>query len=337
MRLRVNSAYVSLMLLFSLAIVLIAIGFRPDTIGSDTLVYVDYYEQLTQHTWHGYVYEYLFELSGRLAVFLHFSVALFFISLASINAINFILISKSISRCLEYEINFYRVAFLVASFLFISPFFFSAQANVLRHGVAIFFLFVYYLSLLERWSLFYLLALIFLAQGFHYTAVLYVIFSPLIYFKYSTVIRVTLFAFICYFSGLSSNLIHSFSESIYEKIVSYGEFSGYKAGVRYEFAVFTIGAGLLFHLLGKYFLTGRAQQQFMQFLKIYWILSLPFFLMGFGAYSDRYLLPAWVYLSVLGAVFLGLGIRKHMLSIYWYYGMFFCSSCYFILKVQGII
>lgn len=337
MRLRLSSVSVSLLLLLSLVTVLFSIGFRPDTIGNDTLGYINYYDQVTQHLLHGYIYEYLFEICIRIFAFLNCSYAYFFIGLALVNAINVILIAQNLSKYLEYQINFYRILFLLASFLFISPFFFSSQVNVLRHGISIFFLVLSFLFLLERVSLFYALIALVLAQGFHSTAIFFIFFSPLIYFKYSSVIRTTIFFFVIYISGLCRYLIYFFSESIYNKIVNYGVFSGYSSGIRYEFAAFTIGAGFIFHMLGKYFLAEKAQCQFMQLLKIYWIFTLPFFIMGFGAYSDRYLLPAWVYLSVLSAVFLGLSVRKHMLSIYWYYGMFFCSSCYFILKVQGLI
>lgn len=337
MRLRVTSLNVIFLFSLSLMAVLLATGLRPNEVGSDTLGYLRYYERLVQQVLDTYIYDYFFEVCSRILAFFSLPPSCFLIGLAFINIINIGLIARVLSRYLENKVNFYRIASLSFAFLFISPFFFSAQTNVLRQGISTFFLFLYFLFLLDRASFFSLVVTALLAQGFHHSFIFYFLFSPLVYLSYSTVTRFVLFLFVFYGSGLSQYCIHTFASEIYNKLVNYGVLSGYTTGIRYDFALFTLGSGFAFHLLSRYFLSGIALQKFRQILKIYWILTLPFFLVGFGAYSDRYLLPAWLYFSVLCAVFFGLCLRKYVISIHYYYGFFLLSSCYFIFRVQGVI
>ncbi len=144
-----------------------------------------------------------------------------------------------------------------------------------------------------------------------------------------------------YMTGLSMKCIKFISSvssvNLYEQIINYGVKSGYKTGVRLDFAIFTLVVGLLFYGLAKLTLQGTLQKRFFNLLKIYWILSLPFFIFGFGAYSDRYLLPAWVYIPALSATLIGLILSKLEVSIGWYYLVFLISVFYFINRAQGYI
>ncbi len=363
MQLRVNSVHAFFLISLCLLATVIAAGFRPNYVGSDTPIYLIYYNGILRNASNSFLYEYLFEFYNRVCAFFYVPDVLFLTGLACINTVNCIFIAQVICRYLAEYINFYRIFFLVISCLFISPFFFSMQLNVLRQGVASFLIFIYFLLLLRTvnvsnpiptaqaaarqhfrmkckplngFSFFYLVLVAFLALSFHQTTIFYILFSPLVYFKYSSVVRIALVLSGTYTLGLSSSLMRIFAEPLYNKIINYGISAGYKTGIRYDFVIFSLLCGGLFHQLSKYFVPREMKFQFMQFLKIYWILLLPFFLLGFGAFSDRYLLPAWGYLSILIAVFLALCLRKHRLSIYWYYVTFLLSSCYFILKAQGV-
>jgi hypothetical protein len=123
---------------------------------------------------------------------------------------------------------------------------------------------------------------------------------------------------------------------IYSKIMNYG-LSGYKQGTRYDFALFTVGIGIIMHFLSKLLLSSEEQNKFSPLLSIYWLLAFPFFIMGFGAYSDRYLLPSWLWMSILTTVFALLYFKRYNVSILYYFVLFILSFFYFFLKVQGII
>lgn len=336
MQLRVNSLYICSGIALSILMMVFAIGMRPHHVGSDTIGYIEYYNHFVAQDLGALKYDYLFLNIRSPLSFLGFSSSGFLTFFALINFLNISLLSKNLANYLS-TVGSYRLFLILLSSLCISPFFLCAQVNVLRQGVAIFILFIYYLLLLERKSLFLLMLFAVLAQGFHHTSILFILFSFLIYFRYSLVICITWAVACCYVLGITQYLIHLFSPSIYEHIMSYGVDSGYQLGIRYSFVLFTLGAGLSFHLLGKYLLPNIEQGKFFSLLKVYWLLTLPFFFLGFGTYSDRFLLPAWIYLSIICAVFIGLTLKRWGFSIYGYYLVFFLTSNYFILRAQGII
>ena len=154
-----------------------------------------------------------------------------------------------------------------------------------------------------------------------------------------------------YLSGLSEKIIHTLSSltslDVYAMVNNYGPV-GYKSksGVRWEFAIFTLMVGALFDLLSRYYFTKDHREIFRPLLKVYWVFVLPFFLLGFARFSDRYLLCGWLFLSPICAVFTGFFIKTYIqlpfstlnrynLSIVRLYAPLSFAALYFILKVQG--
>ncbi|MDR3442150.1 MAG: EpsG family protein [Legionella sp.] len=335
MRLKISNLPFISLLLIGVVIDIFAIGFRPKTIGSDTIVYMTYYNDILTNGAGGFNFDYLFDLLVKCTASLNFSSGYFFASIALINFFSCTLISKVLVKYFDKQISFYRIFFLVTSLFFLSPFFLSLQINVLRQGLSTLILLLYFLLLLEGAPLLILAIVALLAQGFHHTSIFYILFTPLFYFKYSFVVRNTIFCAVLYVLGINQYLINRLAPSFYNQIVAYGASSGYSSGIQYKFVLFTLVSGFGFQMLGKYLLRGVEQKQFFYILKIYWILTIPFFLLGFAAFADRYLLPAWVYLSILAASFIVLSLKKSNISIYWYYLLFLFTSAYFILRTQG--
>jgi hypothetical protein len=340
MRLRYTSITISSLFLVSLTLVIIAIGFRPETVGSDTPAYLNHYEKLILDGTADFRYDYLFEIMARFFSVLGFPSQVFFTCFAVINFICLFLLAQTLTSYFENQSSFWRIFSLLISLLCLSPFFLSAQVNVIRHGTSIFFLLLSYVLWLDRSSFLKGAIAIALAQSFHHVTVFYAVFIPILYFSYATILRCTFFAATVYTLGLGQYLIHRFVPGIYDKIINYGAYSGYSGyqlGARYEFVAFTLGAGMAFHWIGKNFLNDVHQKKFYGLLKIYWILTIPFFIFGFGTYSDRYLLPAWIYLSVLATAVMILSLNKLKISIYWYYVVFLLSTSCLLLKAQGVI
>ncbi|ASQ46401.1 EpsG family protein [Legionella clemsonensis] len=318
------------------------VGFRAKEVGSDTCNYLFFYHELSHNYLLLWPLEYCFK--GILYLFSIFSAPfqLYLSAIALINIILIIFLVRKLSNLLEGKIDGYRLFFLVATFLFISPFFFAGMVNVIRQGTAILALFIFYITLTTRARLWSLIPVAVLAFGFHKVTLMMIIFSPLVVLPYRIILGTVLTASICYFSGSSIKLIYLLSTisgfDLYSKIVNYAATSSpgthYLTGVRYDFALFTITMGVMFHILNKYFLAIDDRAVFRELLKIYWVLILPFFLLGFGPYSDRYLLTGWLYLSIAGAVLLGLIVRKYPIRIGWDCLIFLCSLLYFSVKVQ---
>jgi hypothetical protein len=63
---------------------------------------------------------------------------------------------------------------LMGLFLFLSPVFFNAQTNVIRQGVSMFYLYIFFISILCQlnwgWSVFFAA----ISVGFHYTSAIYI-------------------------------------------------------------------------------------------------------------------------------------------------------------------
>jgi len=123
---------------------------------------------------------------------------------------------------------------------------------------------------------------------------------------------------------------------LYQTIVNYGVYAEHTSGIRLDFAGFTIVAGLFFWLIGTYFLHEDKRTKFINLVKIYWILTIPFFCLGFAGFSDRYLYPAWLYLSILSAIFSNFYIPKSAFSTLTLYLVWLLSSLFFTCVVQGL-
>ena len=113
--------------------------------------------------------------------------------------------------------------------------------------------------------------------------------------------------------------------------MGYGADALYVRGVRYKFLLFTVGLGVFFDTFCRNAKHQCIKSHFFKLLKVYWLLIIPFCLLGYGAYSDRFLFPAWSYLSYLGAIVLKIIDEKYKPSILWWLlGVYVVTLAYFI-------
>ncbi|WED41884.1 EpsG family protein [Legionella cardiaca] len=342
MKIRLTTLQVFSLLIPILVLLVFSIGFRPEDTGTDTKNYLFFYNSVNKNFLLLWPLEYGFQAILFFFSFFSASPPVYLSSIALIDLILIFFLIRKLSSFLDNKIDGYRLFFLLATFFFLSPFFFAIMVNVLRHGTAILSLFVFYITLASRRRLYALVPLALIALGFHKAALIMIIFSPLMFLPYWLILAGTLVLGFCYLSGLTVKLIYLISAltnfDLYSKIAGYASSSSdgvhYVSGVRYDFALFTVALGTVFHVLQKYFLAVEDRPIFCELLKHYWILVLPFFFFGFGPFSDRYLLPGWLYLSILSAVFLGLLVRKYSIRIGWDFIIFLCSLLYFMIKVQ---
>ena len=338
MNIKMKYAYFSnkegfFLLLTSLLLVW-AVGFRPSSVGSDTLGYVLFYQS------HSKGMECLFQFIVSLVGKLSLPVGAFFSFIAFVDFLLLLFLARKLVALNYHRMELNYLLLLLGTCLFVSPFFFASMVNVLRQGSAIFALFIFYVVLISRSNI---LSLILPLIGFHHTAIIAIVFSPLVFLGYRVLFYSVLVADFFYLSGLSEKLIKLISIlspiDIYSQISNYGEgaLSGYHIGRRLDFTLFTLLAGMAFNFMANRFLLVSQKTVFSELLKIYWVFALPFTLFGFGAYSDRYLLPAWLFLSVLGAVFMSFVLKNRRIYMPWLYCVFAMSAIYFVLRAQGIL
>ncbi|WP_413738402.1 hypothetical protein, partial [Shewanella sp. BJSY2023SW001] len=74
---------------------------------------------------------------------------------------------------------------------------------------------------------------------------------------------------------------------------NYDSFAEYKSGVRFDFAVFSLFP-TLYLLFIKVTRVINISELTLSFYKIYSLLLIPFWFLGWGNYSNRYAMPAWL-------------------------------------------
>lgn len=212
---------------------------------------------------------------------------------------------------------------LIFSIFLLSPFFFNANVNVLRQGLATPILLSAFFFLLRK-SYFKSCLLFLLSIGFHKSSLFFVVLSPLVFVSYKKIAVLIMILSFSYVSGIAYKIIQpmlsafGFGEILME-IQTYGSSSDYKSGIRIDFFLFSLSFVLVAYIcyIKSYISEGL--------LKILMVLFVPFLLFGYVAYSDRLLLTLWYMIPVVLIIpfikYYDRLVQKRALS------MFFLSVC----------
>lgn len=291
------------------------IGTRSYEVGKDTETYVTHFKN-SQGT--SSILEEGFELGfSALMVLISQttgSITLFFFIVAAIITLMYLFLFTKIYQQLtkmgtpslgEYSI--------ILTLLLLSSWYFTMTTNGIRQGLSLCFLYtsLFYLIFENKklkFLLFYLIAL-----SFHNSALL--VLPLILIYKmslYSILIIWSLFG-IGYALGLNEILIESISNylniPLYGFVKSYGVLKGSSLSAPYEgfdlrFFIYTIFWPLLSIIAGKYYsnkkkITHIDIIKFNKISKLYLLLSIPYFVLGFGGFSNRYAILAWFLVPIL--------------------------------------
>jgi hypothetical protein len=196
------------------------------------------------------------------------------------------------------------LTFLSASLmlLFVSPMFVNASINAVRQGLAALLVFAALLSFQQRkWWLFVLYGA--LATSMHLSSVLYLAFAPALFLRADVLRYGAVLAFLMYCTGLSLVLVQSLVPALYTIVMTYTVNTNYRAGVRIDFAVFSVFWYALPLVLAP-LVHAPVRDRIKDSTAVYLVMLLPFFAIGWGYYSNRYLLPAWLAVSLMLAAIL---------------------------------
>ncbi len=272
------------------------VGMRSPDVGTDTNTYAGFFQNQNDQGMEtrlepGFVY--LTYVLWKMGVgVVGYQTALFLLLLGTIVV--------STRRYFDYlgddrgYLTFLSVSVML---LFVSPMFVNASINAVRQGLAALLVFTALLSFQKRrWGSFVLFGAI--ASSLHLSSLLYLLFAPLLLFgtRMQRVIAVTAFAL--YVSGLSMVLVRALIPALYEVVMSYTANSYYRSGVRIDFAVFSIFWYLLPHALAP-LVRAEYRERIKDSTAVYLVMMLPFFGIGWGFFSNRYLLPAWLSISLI--------------------------------------
>ena len=286
--------------LMLVAAVVIVVDYAVATrgnIGTDTSVYASFFESLRHHG----------EVDSRFEpVFYYLSVALaaMGMSFTAYEGVMFFVMAGTVLVATRRYHTFLQSetgysTFLAASllFLFISPVMSNATINVMRQGLSSLLVFTALLAFYQRqWRAYFLWGL--LATGFHYSAVLYLIFAPVLLLNTKLLRVAGILAFLAYCSGVTMVLVRALVPAVYTMVMAYDASASYKAGVRLDFAVFSLFWYVLPWVIAP-MVREPVRERINQSTAIYLVLMLPFFAVGWGNFSNRYLLPAWLSVSLI--------------------------------------
>jgi hypothetical protein len=277
------------------------VGTRPLDIGSDTETYAGFFENLVQGM-----------PETRLEPgFVYLSYALYKLGLGvtgyqfALFGLLLVMVALAVRRYrfyLETPVSWQTLLCASLMLLFISPMFTNASINAIRQGLAAPLVFVALLGFhRRRWGTFALAGA--LAASLHLSSAMYLACAPALLLSTRWLRVVAAGAFLAYVSGLSMLAVRAGAPGFYDVVMEYTANPLYRSGVRIDFAVFTIFWYLLPHFLAP-LVQAQWRQRILDSTSVYLVMSLPFFLIGWGFFSNRYLLPAWLAVSMILAAVL---------------------------------
>jgi hypothetical protein len=277
------------------------VGTRGLDIGTDTSTYATFFHYLGGGTFQtrlepGFVlFSYLLKQAGFDVI--GYQIALF--------ALLLVIIAVSSRRYFDYlDATRGYLIFLCASLmlLYLSPMFVNASINAVRQGLASLLVFAALLAFQQRkWWPFVLYGVV--ASSLHLSSLMYLAFAPLLFVRARVLRYAAALAFLMYCTGVSLILVRALVPPLYDFVMTYTFDPDYRAGVRIDFAVFSIFWYVLPLLLAP-LVRSPYRERIKESTAVYLVMLLPFFAIGWGYFSNRYLLPAWLATSLILAAIL---------------------------------
>lgn len=182
--------------------------------------------------------------------------------------------------------------------------------NGLRQGIAAPLIYISILKVIDKKyikSLFFFI----IALLFHKSALLVLIFYPILFLRIRYVLIIYFFLGGLYVTNLSEQIIKKLSDQInpliYLSIADYGGDDAMYVGFSFSFFLYSFFLVLIiyFTYFLKDFLFNRAKiVHFYKLFKIYVVLIAPYFLFGFGGFSNRYAVYGWFFMPLFFTIFI---------------------------------
>lgn len=304
----------SLLVLIILGIIVSGlIGLRSSDVGRDTETYISYFSDTIAY---GVIDKFEFGFSYLLYFISNIvkSVEFFFFIIALIITLCYIIFFDKLYLKLfkphQSSVGRYIIFFTILLF---SSWYYALTTNGIRQGVSIAFIYLalYYLFYEQKKVKFIILGL--LAISFHLSAI---VILPIFLF-YKTRFQLVFIAWVLlgigYFMGINELFIEwismKFNIPIYQTVKFYaverdgGMSDAIYYGFDLRFFIYTIFWPLLLLVLSKWKSQSKSyelnKKEVFVLIKIYFFLSITYFVLGFGAYSNRFAVLSWFLVPVL--------------------------------------
>jgi hypothetical protein len=281
-------------------------AFRKDSVGTDSLAYANYFIDAAQKDG---IQTPKFEIGYRLfmeliGIFTSSPIVFFFVIALLISMLLYSSYkSASIGNRIHHDI-FY------VSFLLVSAWYVTEVTNGIRQGIALSILYWAIFTQLRDSNYIKFLLLFFLSVSFHLSVLLTLPFFILIKLSLKGLSYIWLLTLFFYILGFNELIVATLSQAlnieIYDIIKYYGVSdvteldSARWLGLQWDFLIYTVFFGML--SMGVFFFKKNElinRESFAFIIKVYLIMSLVYFVFGFGPYSNRYAVMAWFFLPFL--------------------------------------
>jgi hypothetical protein len=318
-------------------IISILVALRPGSVGSDSDVYAGAFivasieEGIGAPRWE-IGYRLFMELVG---VFTS-SPNIFFFFVALLISILHFLSYKASSKetSLHADIIF-------VSLLLLSRWTITEMTNGIRQGIALSFLYWAIITQLRYSNFIRFFFLFIVSASFHLSVIFVLPFFMLVKVGVKKLSLIWILVLVFYIFGMNERILQTittyFNLDIVEQIRYYSVADRTQlanarwVGLQWDQLAYTVFFGLIAMLVFFIKRSGADDNEPYPFiLKVYLILSLQYFVFGFGPYSNRYAVMAWFFLPILlSAVVSKLNFKKQDL-IFIAPILFLVSVCYFV-------
>ncbi len=321
--------------IFLSVLISIFIGIRLPEVGRDTEDYIRYFYHSSIADGIYNRFEIGFSLLMQLFSKTIPSVEVFFSFVAFTITITYMhTFRKVYSKCFYDETISTTVMTIFFTLLLISSWYIASTTNGLRQGLSLVFLYWAFVELFFNSKKFKFFILFITSISFHYSAILIIPFLLLNYLSLRLVFLIWVLAGLGYITGLNELGIKIFSETlnlpIYEYVKYYSLEKGSESlgGGMYEgfimsFFIYTVFWPVLLLITLKIKFRFKSKlantENIYIFLKIYLVLSLVYFIMGFGPFSNRYALLSWFLVPIMQVLIIKLTLNlssNRMLSLW---------------------
>lgn len=295
----------------------ISCGYRPVITGTDFEAYNLWYGRVSFDSLSQDRLEPLFQLVGIFFSALgvsssnFFSLVCFFLSLSIVYSFKSLLEYVFEDDPDKYNLIYNSLIFsLIISFAL--PFYFNASTNVIRAGLSFPFILLSIVSIRKKLTIKFIIYSI-IAIGFHYSSALFILFYLVLSYLDRKVLNVSyIILCILYSLSVTKNILTSLGISWVDAVVSTVEdfvsYADYQTGYRLDFLAFTLFILFSYIFLSRFIKVTLNDKYFI--CDLYKGLTFPFLLVGFGAFSDRYLLNAWLLSPILISIPISFYLRK---------------------------
>jgi hypothetical protein len=279
--------------------------------GTDTQVYANFFSNLANRPIEtrlepGFVYISMFAHGLGLGI-AGYQAVLFGLLLVTV-----LISTRAFYQFLGATTGYITFLSAAAMLLLLSPVFVNSSINAVRQGLAALLVFTALMAFEQRqWWRFCMYALT--AALLHFSSALYVAFAPMLLLGYRRLRWVAVSAFLVYVSGASMYLVHSASPALYSIAMEHAANPNYRSGVRMDFALFSM-AWYALPFLAAPLVQEPHRARLKESTSLYLVMLLPFFMIGWGFFSNRYLLPAWQAASLILAAMLSLSRSRLLRS-----------------------